>query len=335
MSIPFPWAWDGLSNVTRFAERYAGAEKYFCFDAEKFDSSIDPYMIRDAIDILRGQYQHGDSVDYDSYWQFVMESLITAPIQRDDGWVMHKSVGTTSGHNHNTLLQLICTLLIGYTAFLAAHPDIAPKAIIDDMALESLGDDNLASSAGLCKGDDADSVGVIVLDAFGISWLGDKSFATTRLMDDVPSNIGFTEVNKFQGIQYLGKYLRTVLIQGQNGMITTALPYRPVLETFVHMYYPERRGNSADRTYQRALGNLLDNYGNPLAARWLNDLLDWLEPKLDLLPEDWLEDTIQDAARNYTATEVRVPKPMRWSWEEWVALCLTTNDRDDEWFCNA
>jgi hypothetical protein len=322
-------------NVTRFAERYAHAKKYFCFDAEKYDSSLDPYLVRDAVGILRRQFKDGDSEQYDSYWQFVLESLITAPIQRDDGWVMHKACGTTSGHNHNTLVQSVCTLIVGYTAFLAANPDLPPHDVVSALAVESLGDDNLAADEGLGGRDTVDTIGDLVKEAFGISWLGDKSFATTRLMDHVPTDEPFTEEGKFQGIQYLGKYLRSMELVVGGRKITTALPYRPVAETFVHMYYPERKGHTAERTYQRALGNLLDNYGNPLAADWLNGLLDWLTPKLEALPVTWYSDTVQDAARNYTASTVRVPQPMRWTVQEWIALCLTEDDTQEDWFCDA
>nr|WPE03609.1 MAG: RNA-dependent RNA polymerase [Beauveria basiana dsRNA mycovirus 1] len=332
MSLGMGWF---KGNVTQFAQRYSKAVKWFCFDAAKFDSSLDPYLVRDVIGILREQFEHGMSEKYDAYWNFVLESIIAAPIQRDDGWIMHKSVGTTSGHNHNTLIQSICSLIIAYTNYLVLKPDISPRAVFNDMAVETLGDDNLSATDGLYRDVTVEDVAQVSKLVFGQDYFGDKSFATYSLYDKIPTDEPFTEEGKFQGVQYLGKFLRSYQLNVGGKEVTTALPYRPVLETFTHMYYPERRGASIERTYQRALGNLLDNYGNPWAADWLNRLLDWLEPQMELIPTDWLEDTVQDAARNYTAAEVRVPRPHRWTFEEWVALCLTTDDSDPEWFMYA
>jgi len=315
-------------NVRRFSERYAGMKKFFCFDAAKFDSSLDDYMIRDVVDILRHQFINGMDDRYDEYWEFVIQSLIYAPIQRDDGYLMFKSVGTTSGHNHNTLIQSICSLIIAYTNYFAVLPDTPPQLVVNDAAVETLGDDNLTGSEGLLMDVTVEQVSDVSMDAFGQDYYGDKSFATTKMLDMVEDDETFTEEGKFQGLQYLGKFLRSYNLETDTGTRVVALPYRPCHETFVHMYYPERKSTGVDRTYQRALGNLLDNYGNPLMAKWLNKFLDWLEEKMEVLPTMWLEDTVQDAARDYTATQVRVPRPQRWTFEDWVFLCL--NDRDDD-----
>nr|QJT73712.1 RNA-dependent RNA polymerase [Botrytis cinerea mycovirus 5] len=322
-------------NVRKFSERYAGFEKYFCFDAAKFDSSLDDYMIRDVVNILRLQFEDGMNDKYDAYWEFVIQSLIYAPIQRDDGWVMFKNVGTTSGHNHNTLIQSLCSLVIAYTNYLALNTGASPQEVVNDAAVETLGDDNLTASAGLLKNTTVEDVADKAKEIFGQDYSGTKSFATYSLMDVWDEEEPFSEEGKFQGVQYLGKFLRGHKLTIGDRKITVALPYRPCEETFTHMYYPERKSEGVERTYQRALGNLLDNYGNPLMAEWLNKLLDWLEPQMDLLPEDWLDDTVQDAARNYTSDLVRVPRPVRWTFEEWVHLCLSEDDSDPEWYMYA
>lgn len=92
------------------------------------------------------------------------------------------------------------------------------------------------------------------------------------------------------------------------------------------MYYPERATPSPERSYLRALGNLLDNYGNPVFANWCNGFLDWLEGRMENIPNTWSEDTIQDAARDYTNAVVEVPKPRRWTWGEWLSLTLVEGD---------
>nr|WAB00195.1 RNA dependent RNA polymerase [Fusarium pseudograminearum mycovirus] len=322
-------------NVRKFSERYAGFKKFFCFDAAKFDSSLDDYMIRDVVNLLRQQFENGMDDKYDAYWEFVVQSLIYAPIQRDDGWIMFKSVGTTSGHNHNTLIQSICSLVIAYTNYLAVLPDTPPQDIFNDAAVETLGDDNLTATEGLLENISVEQVALTSARIFGQDYTGDKSFATYSLLDMWDEGEEFTEEGKFQGLQYLGKFLRGHKLDLDGRKITVALPYRPCEETFVHMYYPERKSEGVERTYQRALGNLLDNYGNPMMADWLNKLLDWLEPQMELLPTDWLEDTVQDAARDYTSDLVRVPRPLRWTFEEWVHLCLSSDDSDPEWYMYA
>nr|WGH72976.1 MAG: putative RNA-dependent RNA polymerase [Trichoderma harzianum dsRNA virus 1] len=329
MSLGMGWF---RGNARRFSERYAGAKKFFCFDAAKFDSSLDEYLVRDAVTILRRQFRNGLDERYDAYWEFVVQSLIFAPIQRDDGWVMFKTCGTTSGHNHNTIVQSIDSLIIAYTNYFILLEDVPPSLILDDLATETLGDDNITASKKLLMNVTVEQVAEVAKEAFGQDYFGDKSFATTALLDPFDGDEQFSEEHAFQGVQYLGKYLRAHVVQSNGREVTVALPYRPVKETFIHMYYPERKGHSIERTYQRALGNLLDNYGNPLAAKWLNELLDWLEAKMEFIPNIWLPDTVQDAARDYTADQVVVPRMRRWTFDEWVVLCLVDNGNDPEWY---
>jgi hypothetical protein len=319
--------WYG-GNVTRFIERLIPEAKFFCMDAEKFDASLDPWLINDGLHILRQQIKDGFNPRFNAYWDFVAESLIDAPIARDDGWLMTKSVGTTSGHSYNTLLQSICTLLVGYAGLFSLLPVADWSRVWREAELEALGDDNLTGIPEWAAHITGEEYGRAVLEMTGINWLGKKSFATYDLVDDEWPLAQGTEDGWFKGIQYLGKYFRAITLPEALGGGEAVIPYRPLSETVARLYYPERFTLSLHQVYLRALGNLLDNYGNPYAAGWLNDLLDWLELRMDWIPEEWSPDTIHDAARDYTGVEVLVPRPRRWTFHMWLELTLG-EPRDD------
>lgn len=332
MSIGFGW-YGG--NVTRMVERLANKAKYFCMDAEKFDASIDPWLVDACLKILRRQFKEGDSKDKDAYWEFVRESLLEAPIVRDDGWMMLKSVGTTSGHSFNTLLQSVASLVLGFTGLLKNTPREYWGEVLEASEIETLGDDNETGVPERLTGMSGRAYGAPVKALTGVNWLGDKSFSTDILFDTKEFSVGDTEEGRFNGVQYLGKYLRTTPIPEELGGGEAIVPYRPMLETVARVYYPERDARNPLHVYERVLGNLLDAYGNPNAADWLNGLLDWLEQRLDFLPTVWMNDTVQDAARDYTADEVVVPRPRRWSWEEWLVLTLgNVEDNNDLYIMN-
>jgi hypothetical protein len=315
----------------KFVERLIEKDVFFCMDAEKYDASLDPWLIREAVAILRQQFVRGMDEEFDFYWNFVIESLIAAPILRDDGWLMFKEVGTTSGHNHNSLIQSICTLLVGYTGVLSCLPEAEWDAALASFEMEALGDDNILGGGPVFHKVSCAELGGHVWRAFGINWLGEKSFKTDTVLDEDIGEV-FSEEGRFKGVQYLGKFFREGRVWIEDEEVVTAIPYRPARETFVRMYYPERPCATMEHTYLRALGNLLDAYGNPLTARWLNGLLDWLEAQMEDIPESWRSDTVQDQARDYTQSEVYVPRPKRWSYEEWVSLILANKDVDNDWF---
>nr|AIU98624.1 RNA-dependent RNA polymerase [Gremmeniella abietina RNA virus 6] len=320
MSIGFGW-FGG--NVTRTVERLGRLSKYFCMDAEKFDASLDPWLVQEALRILRAQFAPGWTDGGTAYWAFVEETLLEAPICRDDGWVMLRQVGTTSGHSFNTLVQSVCSLILGYTGLLCNTAREKWGLVLEESEIETLGDDNETGVGPTLEAMTGLQYGRPVRDLTGVNWLGDKSFATDTLLDLEPFPEDGTEDGRFQGVQYLGKYLRLIDIPAELGGGEAVVPYRPMEETVARVLYPEREARDVLHLYERVLGNLLDGYGNPLTARWLNELLDWLEPKLAFMPTTWTSDSVQDAARDYTAVEVEVPKPKRWSWEEWLVLTLS------------
>ncbi|BCD56397.1 putative RNA-dependent RNA polymerase [Lichen RNA virus 1] len=327
MSIGFGW-YGG--NVTRMVNRLAGKVKYHCMDAEKFDASLDPWLVEECLRIVRIQMVDGLSPSYDKYWDFVRESLLEAPIARDDGWVMLKSVGTTSGHSFNTLLQSIASLILGFSGVLKNTPREKWGEVLEATEIETLGDDNETGVPDILENMTGRQYGQPVKELTGVNWLGDKSFSTDVLFDLNEFKAGDSEEGRFQGVQYLGKYLRLTSIPDELGGGEAVIPYRPFTETLARMYYPERDAHNVLHVYERALGNLLDAYGNPTSARWLNEFLDWLEPKLEFMPTIWMSDTVQDAARDYTSAEVVVPRPKRWTWEEWLVLTLgDVSDNED------
>ncbi|GFM95119.1 RNA-dependent RNA polymerase [viral metagenome] len=320
-------------NVTSFFRRLQPLDQFFCMDAEKFDASLEPWLVDRAIAILRRQFIGGEDPRLDKYWDFVRESLLAAPIARDDGWVMHKMVGTTSGHSFNTLVQSICSLIVGYAALFELTPRARWGDLWEQVEMETLGDDNVTALPEWLAHITARDFGEAVKRATGINWLGRKSFRTTILEDGDWVGPDASEQGRFQGVQYLGKFLRAIDLGRHGGEGMAVIPYRPASESILRLYYPERRKMSVEQAYLRALGNLLDNYGNPLAATWLNGFLDWLEGKMDQPPIAWGEDTIQDAARDYTNKVVEAPKPRRWTFEEWLALTLSEGEGVEDLFC--
>nr|QOI17259.1 RNA-dependent RNA polymerase [Caloscypha fulgens mycovirus 2] len=323
--------WFG-GNSNRFIERLLRFKKLFCFDAEKFDASLDPYLVMAALRILRDQFEDGWDSKYDAYWEFVAESLIWAPVERDDGWVLHKKVGTTSGHNFNTLVQSIITLILGYATMFSLVSLEEEPDVIDGMSMDALGDDNLMGVEEFLSHYTCDEVGERMKEIFNISWLGDKSFATTAVADPLVGDEDFTEEGAFEGVQYLGKHFRIKEVQAGEEKITVAIPYRRCLETFTHLYRPESSGRTIRDTYLRAMGNLMDCYGNPWAAEWVNGLLDWLERKMEVLPVEWSGEQAAAMGKVYGSEIAVVPKLKRWCYEDWEYLVLWEKEVQPENF---
>nr|UPO93687.1 RNA-directed RNA-polymerase [Metarhizium brunneum bipartite mycovirus 1] len=307
-----------------FIKRFLPYEEFFCFDAKKFDSSLDPWLVTIAVNILRRQYYDGDSEKYDAYWSFVLRSLLSAPIYRDDGVRLAKEVGTTSGHSHNTLVQSICTLILGYAALIHLHPELSVEEIMENAWLESLGDDNVMGVRGPLVGHTVEEIAGVVMDMFGVDWFGKKSFATTRLLDAIEGD--------FQGMQFLGKYFRVAEYPVLGGSMDVVIPYRPFRETYLRLLYPEYGAHTPNDTWLRTLGNYLDGAGNTLTEQWLSGFLDWLTPRTSDPPLEWPPNFKRMVSRDYSNVGVEVPLAERIDFEQWRDLVvLPRYEYRDRW----
>ena len=74
-------------RCNRFTHRLEGFEQYFYFYEKKLDSSIDDWVVKMAINILRGEYRGADYEKYDMYWKFVRKCLLKSQIATIDGLV--------------------------------------------------------------------------------------------------------------------------------------------------------------------------------------------------------------------------------------------------------
>lgn len=301
---------------TEFITRMMPYEEWFCFDAKKFDSSINPWMVRVAINIVRAQYDNGMANIYDAYWQFVYNSLVEAPIYRDDGTRFQKYVGTTSGHSHNTLLQSIITIILGYACLFILHPDLTIEVIKANSWMESLGDDNLMAVRGPLIGHSVEEIAKVMGDSFNVDWSGKKSFKTTRVMDE--------EEGEFQGIQFLGKFWKLEDYPTELGPISLPIPYRPTQETYLRLLFPEYGDLTLDQAYLRALGNYIDAAGNTKTETWLSGYIDWLQEQGAEAGDSWPANFKRMVSRDYSNIGVEVPKPMRITRPQWLDLTILT-----------
>lgn len=315
ISVGMSWYHQGC---TEFVKRFMHFEEYYCFDARKYDAYLDPWLIKIAINICREQFVDGREEEYDAYWDFVFESLVEAPIYRDDGIRLQKKVGTTSGHSHNTLLQSICTLIVGYGVLMALNPELTDDQIREGAHMESLGDDNIQGIRAPLRKATVEEAADLAWKIFGIDWSGKKSFATSAVLDVTPG--------AFQGIQYLGKYFRREEYPTDPDPIMVPIPYRPFRETYLRLLYPEYGALEADQTWLRVLGNYLDAAGNPVTERWLQGFLDWLEPRVAVPPEHWPNSFQRMVSRDYSGLGLEVPKPERMSYDQWRDLVLLSRE---------
>ncbi|GFM95121.1 RNA-dependent RNA polymerase, partial [viral metagenome] len=325
------WFYGGSA---RLATELSNFSKYYCCDAEKFDSSLDPYMIRDAVQFVRSLFRDGTNSRYDAYWAFVEESLVRAPIIRDDGMVFWKDVGTTSGHSHNSIIQSICTLYIGYTALIALHPEMDDRAIFTYSTVKSLGDDNLLALCTPLRMVSVEELAQVVREAFGVNWFGSKSFATTRLVDPDQRAGLPVEGGEFQGYQFLGKYFRKGVVADEGVETPVVLPYRPFSETVARLAYPERPGipkaapylTEGNMSYMRAIGNWMDAAGNRLTLPFLEEYLDWLEGQRHHVGIRWLEDDIAKMEHDYSGAAETFLPARRFTYEEWLDIVTCEKD---------
>jgi hypothetical protein len=273
-------------DATDFVRRAVFAARFKCFDAEKFDSSLMPYLIHIAVTICRMQFERGLDTEFDQYWLFVEESLLHSFVYRDDGVMFEKWIGTSSGHNHNSLMQSIVTLLLAaFNAFYANH-SLSDEVIRANLFIEGLGDDNMYAETEVLKEESVDVVGKRIWGVFNVSWLGSKSFESNSVIEAFVQDCDFDEERMFGGAQYLGKYFRRWPIEAIAGEIKfTAIPYRPLIETVVRMLYPEKAARQLrfeestdyydDKRGGRWAGHILDGSGNPHTRDWLYGLHDY------------------------------------------------------------
>ncbi|ABM92659.1 putative replicase [Curvularia thermal tolerance virus] len=236
----------------------------------------------------------------------------------NDGIRLQKRVGTTSGHSHNTLLQSICTLIVGYGVLMATHPDLTDEEIKAAAQIESLGDDNITGTKAPLQPLPVEDVADKAWDMFGIDWSGKKSFATTAVLD--------ATALQFQGVQYLGKYFRREEYPLDEGTVVVAIPYRPFKETYLRLLYPEYGSLEADQTWLRLLGNYLDAAGNPVTEKWLQGFMDWLEPQVVAPPQVWPSNFQRMVSRDYSGIGIEMPRPERMCYEQWRDLVVLPRD---------
>lgn len=318
IALGFKWCYG---FPTEFARKLGAYERFYCFDAKKFDASISDWLVDAAINILRMQFQDGLNSRYDAYWHFVSESLIHPIVQRDDGIRLQKHQGTTSGHCFNTIVQSIITLLLAYTALYKLQPYLDILSTNDPTCVLSLGDDTLMCLGGCLSNLQLMQFVPIVQEAFGVDWGGLKSFSTNVIVDRVPG--------QFDGVNFLGKYLRADEAFVGGKMRAVATPYRPFQETVERLFYDtfprkkhkgaaEDRRDAINRTFERALGHYIDAAGNSNTERWLSGLLDWLESLGAEAPEQWSRDIGRRLVLDYSNIGTPVPKPGRWTLTRWA-----------------
>ncbi|AOG59236.1 putative RNA-dependent RNA polymerase [Sclerotium hydrophilum virus 1] len=317
-------------GAQKFISECAPFSKFYCFDAEKFDSNIDPYMVDDAIVMLRELFHNGQETEYDAYWAFVRESLLSPTIVRDDGVTFEKEVGTTSGHSHNSLVQSLITLMIGYTCLIALNPNLDDAGIFAYSLVKSLGDDNLIGICTPMHHVSCEQMADVAREAFGINWFGSKSFATSAAYDVDDGSALPKEGGPFEGLQFLGKYFCLREVEGDEEAIQAVIPYRPITETLDRLAYPERPGvpkacpdlTEGNMSYMRAVGNYMDGAGNKLTRVFLEGYLTWLEGKGHHEGIRWREDDLQKMTGIYDGVAETFLPARRYTYEEWLDLVL-------------
>jgi len=304
--------WHGGSE--KFLRRFSQYERFWCFDASKYDASLPGWLVRLAIEILRDQFVDGLSDKYDAYWEFIFNGLVKGKVFLDNGLVFQRDVGTTSGHNHNTLVQSICTLIVGYASVLSLFRDWHWEEVLKSLWFESMGDDQLGAGRGICKGLQLERIAGQARVIFGIDWFGDKSFMTERLVDE--------HVGDFQGVQFLGKYWRAIHELVDGNLFSGVVPYRPRDETLLRLLFPERHGAGTPiESYARACGHYMDAAGTKEVREWLDLYMDWLEPQLSENHFVW----DKSFSRKYLGTidpGHELPPGRRFNYYEWLSLVM-------------
>lgn len=301
-------------HTTAFAKRFKDYEHYHCFDAQKYDSSLDGYAVETAINIIRSQFVDGMDEAYDAYWEFVRVSMLEPVIFRDDGVMFQKFVGTTSGHPHNTLIQSILTLCYAYMSVILRFPDATDEEIRRDVDAHALGDDNLLATRGVFAEAEPQELADLNFEASGVEWRGKKSYDAYGFFDNPP--------NSFTGVQYLGKYVRLEEHELAESGQLIAVPYRPTIETVTRLLYPEHGGESPIDSWLRALGNYLDAAGNRATESWLQGLLDHIDKAVEVKPQSWPANFARMFSREYDGIDDEMIRPLRLEYQQWVDLVV-------------
>ncbi|KFH72371.1 hypothetical protein MVEG_02662 [Podila verticillata NRRL 6337] len=307
-------------GAERFVNRIANYSIYHCFDAKSFDASIDGWLVREALHILRRQYEDGMNPRYDTLWEFVYESLVDVIICRDDGLRMQKHVGTTSGNSFNSLVQSVITLLLGYTSLIVtAHEryfEFGVNLILTQSKIEVLGDDMVMALDVHWSYLSKEILAGVVKDCFHIDWSGRKSFTTQRLMDDdsTPAH------ERFKGVQFLGMYFRHLRLGTGPYAPKVVIPYRPFSESYMHLLFPKHGRLEVNDAWLRAIGIFLNGAGNPETLKWLNGYLDYLETKITEFPTAWPHSLGKWVAKDFWHLGNFVPLPRRISEQEWLQM---------------
>lgn len=310
ISVGKMW-WHG--GVAEFVERFSKFEMFSCFDAAKFDSSLPPWLIRLAVNILRDQFEDGMDPQYDAYWNFVFDGLVYAPVYLDNGLKFQRQGGSTSGHSFNTLMQSVCTLIICYTCFFKLLGLENAVEVTEDVWVEGLGDDQHTGAKGRCAKLTIESTAPVAMECFGVDWFGDKSFNTDLLLDLV--------VGAFQGTQYLGKFFRFIDENVGGTQVQGVIPYRPFRETVLKLLYPERGEFGDTESWMRAVGHYADAAGNEQTRNMLEKYLDFLEPRIIEDEVVWSEKWTRKFSGGNPIGRVPVPT-RRIAYEEWLGLVL-------------
>lgn len=112
----------------------------FGLDASKFDSSLKPYLIKAAFQILRTHFE--ENSPNDEVWSIIEEYFIHTPILMPDGYVYKKHQGVPSGSYFTQMVDSICNYILVQAIFhrLTGATIQADKILV-------LGDDSLVGSS--------------------------------------------------------------------------------------------------------------------------------------------------------------------------------------------
>ncbi|KAF9964450.1 hypothetical protein BGZ70_006434 [Mortierella alpina] len=315
-------------GAEKFVNKMAGHALYHCFDAKKFDAAIDGWLVREALLILRQQFEGGMDPKYDTLWSFVYESLVEVVICRDDGIRLQKHVGTTSGNCFNTLVQSIITMLLGYTALIfRAEERMGPigiEKVLTECELEVLGDDMVLALEHTWIFMTKEILAEVVQDCFNIDWSGKKSFTTRQIMDD-----SLPDTSPFKGIQFLGMYFRHQRWGDGPFAPKIVVPYRPFRESYLSLLFPKHGDYSREHSWLRALGIYLNAAGNKDTQLWLEKYMDFLELVPFVRPDAWPPSMIRMVTKDYWGLGMKPPSPDRISIDEWYRIVCAPRESEE------
>ncbi|KAF2859862.1 hypothetical protein K470DRAFT_258387 [Piedraia hortae CBS 480.64] len=286
-------------------KRFARYDRFLHFKVRDFDSSINPWMVRVAINMLREQIFEGTEKTYDAYFDFVYEGLVNTKIFRDDGLFLRKHVGTAYGHPWNTLVQSTILLFLGYASVRLLHPEMPMSEFAECVWVEALEGDMLMGLKGRLAHCTVEEVAEVARRAFAVEWLSEESFSTNAFTDLV--------CGELRGV----KFLDWRWYDGDDEE-EIVLPYQHARDKFVQLLFPDD-GVPCDKTktYLRVLAHYLGAAGNRAMELWLQELMDWIGfdgdcPNWPLKMRPLLEP--------YFGLLSTVPAPLRMTFAQWRDL---------------